>query len=191
MAKTRFLLNSSTSAVGRMTPMEQRAGRYMRAPDHPGGTPAPSPAPSPTPTPSTPQIDIPQSLPSVDGLPSQIANLYVKQADGTFKLDDVGSLRSTLGHIKSENAQIKGKLTGFTELDQLGLTVDQIKQLKSDADAAATKKTEEEGNWNALKQQMEANFETERSTFKDRETKLTNTVNKLLVDDATRAVLAD
>jgi hypothetical protein len=35
-----------------MTPMERRAGRFLRAPDHPTGDPAPAPAADPTPAPA-------------------------------------------------------------------------------------------------------------------------------------------
>lgn len=173
-------------AVGPMSARERQQGRYLR---EEGGHPTPSPSPTPTPAPTaTPYL--PESLSSLDGVPAPLQAFYVKDGD-KFKLDDVNHLRGVLANVKTENQQVKGKLTQFQELQALGLSADQIKQLKEDADKRETDRLTQEGDFRTLKEQMETNFNNEKTTWGTREGKLVGTITKILVDDQARAVLAD
>lgn len=192
--KTRFMASSAifNSAMGRMSPTERRAGRYLRAPDGHGGGDGGADGGSGGGGGDQGGIDIPDVLDSLDSLPAKLQAFYVKDdTTGKFKLDDVGSLRSAVGNIKNENKTLKGQMSQLAALRDLGLTADEIKQMKADSDAAAEAKAREAGDFDSLKQQMIDNFNTKTEEFKGRETKLVGTIEKLLVDDAARAVLAD
>lgn len=192
--KNRSLLNSTARrAVGRMTAAEQATGRYMRAPDdHGTGTPAPSPGPTPSPSPSaTPYLPEALDDTSFASLPTNLQPLYVKGTDGKYKLDDVNHLRGVLNNVKGENATLKGKNSQYQQYAALGLEPDAIKALIEEKRLADEKKLKDEGDWNSLKQQMEANHQNELKAKQDREGKLLSTINKALVDDQARSVLAD
>lgn len=172
------------AAFGPMTASERRLGRYLRAPEgHEGGDGGGSGG-------GGSQMDIPTSVDSLDALPVALRPFYIEK-DGKHVLDDIQALRGTVTNIKNENRSIKGRLSQYSEFDGLGLTIEEVKQLKQARDDAATQRAKDEGDFTALKDQMETNHQNEINTYKSRETKLLGTVQKLLVDDAARAVLAE
>lgn len=181
--------------LGRMSAAEHAAGRYLRAPDghgdsSGGGTGGGGGSGGGGVT-VTLSGDLPASLDTLDAIPAPLRPLYRKGDDGKFALDDIDSLRSVVGNIKNENKSLKGKVGQYKELEELGLTPEQIKQLKAEADAAQEKKLKDEGDFNSLKQQLEENLGKEKEKWTGREKKLVGTINKILVDDAARATLAD
>jgi len=65
-----------------MTPMERRAGRFMRAPDHPTGDPAPAPATDPAPAADPAPVDpAPAADPAADPAPADPAAPPADPAD--------------------------------------------------------------------------------------------------------------
>jgi hypothetical protein len=184
-----------SASIGGMTAAERQMGRYMRAPDGhegDGGGAGGAGGGSGGGGTGTGTIDLPDTLDTLDTLPAKLRPLYIKDdVTGKFNLDDVGSLRNAVGHIKNENKSLKGKMSQFKELENLGLSPDQIKQMAADRQSAEEKRLKDEGDFNALKQQLEENFNKEKNGWQGREQKLVGTISKILVDDAARAVLTD
>jgi len=174
-----------------MLPSEVAAGRYLRAPEGhdggDGGTPTPSPTPTPTPSPS---VSIESRVTTLDSVPEPLRKFY-RQDGNAFILDDPDELRGHLKNIKDENKTIKGKLSQLKELEALGLTPEEAKNLVEERRQAEENRLKEEGNFEKLRQQMEENFGTKEKEWTGREQKLIGTISKILVDDQARAVLAD
>lgn len=173
-------LNSSTNffqpygmgKLGRMSANESRLGRYLREGDHV-------------------QFDFPDFVDDIAVVPERVRALYVKdETSGKFKMDDVNSLRSTLGHIKEENKSVKGKLSGFKSIEALGVSAEDVKAMLEEREAAKEKKAKEEGDWASLREQMEANHATAVKEKDEKINKLTKWAQTSLLDKEAIAAMS-
>jgi DNA-binding transcriptional MerR regulator len=173
-----------SAALGPMSMAERTSGRYMRGPDgHPDGTPTPSPSPSP--------FSFPETIDSLDGVPAQARPLYVEKDDGKFHYDDISSLRSALEHERNNNKTTKGQLANLKKFGDLGVDADEIKQILSEREENKNKQMRDAGDFDSMKEQLVDNHNKELSTKDQRIANLTKHIEKIMVSDHAKTVLAD
>lgn len=197
---TMFKTNLLASTIGLMTAAERSKGRYMRAPDgHDGGDGGAggggggSGASSSSGGGGGSSIDIanlPDTLDDINAVPAKLQGLYVKEGDKYIYKDPV-ALRSALDNVRSERNSLRTRAAGLSELENLGLSIDDVKALKADRDKAEQDRLKKEGDFETLRGQMEENHNKTIKKHEEREKKLYMQLERTMVDADARAVLAD
>lgn len=184
MTRRHTLLAAGALLPRYMTPTERAMGRLMRAPDHDGGTPTPTPTPTPT------SFNFPQTVADINAVPEPARPLYVKQQDGTYKYDDISSLRSALDHERNNRRGIQEQLEAAKPFLSLGKTPEEIKALLDAQAAAEENKLKEAGDFEALKAQMEQNHSSQIQTYETKVGNLREQIETMMVSDQAQQVLA-
>lgn len=185
MTRNTLVLLSTT--IGPMTAAERLRGRYMRAPDgHEDGTGGDGGGGGG----DLSSLDLPDTLDTLSGLPTKLHGLYVKDGE-KFTYKDPAALRNALETTRTERNQLRQKAGAANQLEELGLTLDEVKELKQQRDDAEQARLKKEGDFESLKQQIEDNFATKEKGWQDREGKLLKALERTMVDADARAVLAE
>jgi hypothetical protein len=185
-----FSTTALRTAAGPMTASERRVGRYLRAPEGHGSGEGGEGGSGGAPGGPGGGITIERSVADINAVPEPLRPFY-RQEGSAYVLDDPAELRGHLTNLKNENKTVKGKLANLRQLEELGLSPDEAKQLIADRDAAAERRAKEEGDWTSLREQLEANHNKKAEEWNGREKKLLTTIDRVLVQDAARSALSD
>ncbi|RLE28255.1 MAG: hypothetical protein DRJ65_00060 [Acidobacteria bacterium] len=126
-------------------------------------------------------------LDTLDGLDDALKGLYIEK-DGTFYLDadleDVSGLKSALEKERAERRRLKAEADKFAGVDP-----DRYAKLIKDAEDADAKKAADEGNWDALRDQLTTKHSEEMEAKDLKVSQLVTTVEHQLIDvEAVRAL---
>jgi FtsZ-binding cell division protein ZapB len=133
---------------------------------------------------------LPDSLDDINAVPERLRGLYVKEGE-KFVYKDPAALRNALETTRTERNTYRQRAGVAAELEGLGLTIDEIRQLKEQRDNAETERLKKEGDFDSLKEQLETNFQNKEKGWQERERKLLKALETNMVDADARAVLAE
>lgn len=90
---------------------------------------------------------------------------FYTEKDGKFHLEDVTSLRNSLGHVRNELKTAKSTAAKITQWEKLGKTPEEIEALIAAAAEEDTKKMKKEGDFDALLTQHKTAWEKDKGTL--------------------------
>lgn len=135
-------------------------------------------------------FDFPETVDDIQVVPERARGLYTEK-DGKWQYTDVGALKNSLTHARNEREAARREAAAAAEWKALGKTPEEIKALLDAEREREEKKLTEEGDWTALRTQMETNHTNALSEKDKRINKLMTTLEKALIHDSARAALAD
>jgi len=132
-----------------------------------------------------PDITIKTEYASIEEVPEEVRSLYVEK-EGKFVLDDVTNLRNAIGHTKRERDQFKTRakeLEGLEVYKDLGLSVEEIKEMVKAQEEKKTKEAEEKGDFEALLNQHKNTWDKERQQLEKRVEVAESSERKAVIDN--------
>jgi len=127
----------------------------------------------------------------VDKVPDGLGDHYTEK-DGKFHLnvdgiEDTTGLKNALAREKEEAKKFKSENAAFRAL---GMTAEQIKELKDAKEAAETEAAKKAGNFDGILKQHQDKWSAEKTALENEKTAALSTAKKAIVDAALSNALA-
>lgn len=132
----------------------------------------------------------PDVVDDINTIPERARGLYDKDGD-KFKYVGVEGLKNSVASTRAERDAANKRAKDAAAYAALGKTPEEIKTLMDAEAERAQNKLQEEGNWNALREQMETNHTSAIEGHKKREGKLLSALERSLIDEGLTRTLSD
>ena len=123
-------------------------------------------------------------LDTIDNLDEALKALYTKKADGKFYLDADVDVEELTKQVRTSNLEAMNRRKELEAWSKLGLSAEEIEQLKKDKEDREAKDAEKKGEWEKLKEQIVTQHNAEKEKWSKREKDLFGQLRSVLVDNA-------
>lgn len=135
-------------------------------------------------------FDFPDVVDDINTVPEKARGLYTEK-DGKYTYTGVDGLKSALSSTRAERDAANARAKKVAGYEALGKSPDEIKALLDQESQREQDRLTQEGDWNALKTQMEQNHTNAIQEKEKRISKLQTTLEREMIDSRLQSVLSD